>query len=166
MLVVFCYCSLHFIFKFLLFYFLPKFSFILCLCVWASWFQGLAEVWDSLFFVELPSVHHLQKKAQLMWWRLQKTWSANLTSDCHKCSPSGPPTLGLGEQKLGKRAMNRARDQGKDMKSSQVYYSVWNFFPLCYPFKPGHLLWRSSLISLGSSWYWGIFALRKKTKVM
>lgn len=111
------------------FIFLAKLSSVL-FCVWAPWFQGLAGGVESLSFAELPSAHHLQRKAQLMR-RWQKTQSANLTVIMSSIWASH---MGLEGQKLGARTVNGAMGQRKDRwKSARVYFTVWIFF-LCYPF--------------------------------
>lgn len=48
------------------------------------------------------------------------------------------------------------------IKCSGLFYCSNCSF--CVTFYPGHLLWRSPLISLSGSWYWGIVAFKNETQ--
>lgn len=81
----------------------------------------------------MPSVYHLRRKVQLMWWRMQETGSANLPSDCNKCSPSGPPTRGMKVQKLGEWTKNSPR-VGERIYKVLKFITLFEFFFLCHFF--------------------------------
>lgn len=128
--------------------------------VWALWFQGLAVGADSLFlcWVAFRSPPTEKGAAAVVaavrdtvcqpdWWLYWR-------------SPSGPPTQGRRDKA---RWMDNEHSQGQGkgcVKCSSVLDHLNSF--LCHPFQSGHLLGRSSLILLGSSWYWSIFAFFKK----
>ena len=131
------YWSLHFIFQLnlVLSYF----------CVWAPWFQGLAEG-TVCSFAELPSVHLLQRKAQLIWWNCSRhglpIWLVIVImfSICSSHIRAGETT-----------ARWKTSESEEDMKNAAFHCTVWTFFFSVLSFLAWTLLWRSSLISLGGS---------------
>lgn len=60
-------------------------------------------------FVGLPSVHHLQRRAQPLRWQLRETQSAGLTSKCSKSVLSWPSHAGVGGAAAGGRTAERSR---------------------------------------------------------
>lgn len=108
------YWSLHFIFQLnlVLSYF----------CVWAPWFQGLAEG-TVCSFAELPSVHLLQRKAQLIWWNCSRhglpIWLVIVImfSICSSHIRAGETT-----------ARWKTSESEEDMKNAAFHCTVWTFF--------------------------------------